>query len=385
MPRLLIAALLVVFLSGCSMFGAKDNADPPAELVDFEASLKIESLWDVSVADSDEQFLSIRPAVRYGKLYLADPEGQVLALDAETGEVIWRRETDAPVSGGPGVVGGMVLVGTQEAEVIALDEASGEERWRRRVGSEVLSAPAGESGTLVVNSTDGRVLGMNLATGDTRWSFDRTVPVLTLRGDSSPLVDDARAFIGFANGKLVCLGLSAGNLLWEATVATPRGRTELERVIDIDADPVLADEVIYAGSFQGGLAAVSANSGVVLWNREISTYAGLDADWRDVFVTDADDHIWALDATNGATLWQQKALHARRLSAPAIVGDYLVVGDLDGYLHWLAKEDGRMLARVRPGGDGIRVKPLVVNGVVYVFDDDGSLTALRVKPPEDDE
>jgi outer membrane protein assembly factor BamB len=196
------------------------------------------------------------------------------------------------------------------------------------------------------------------------------------------VVNDSRAFIGFPNGKLVCLALNTGNLLWETVVASPHGRTELERVVDIDADPVLVEGVVYGGSFQGGVAAISESSGVVLWKREISTYAGLDADWREVFVTDAEDHIWSLDATNGATLWQQKALHARQLSAPAIFDDYLVVGDLEGYLHWLAKDDGRMLARVRPGRDGIHAKPLVADGVLYVLDKNGRLTALQAKPIE---
>ena len=382
MPRLSLAALMLILLSGCSMFAAKDNADPPAELLEFESSLEVETLWDISVAGSDEKFLAIRPVVQGGKLFLADPEGQVLAVDLANGKVIWRKETDAELSGGPGLVGEVVLVGAGEAELIALDAANGEELWRRRVSSEILSSPAGESGTAVVRTTDGRVLGLNAGTGDGRWSFDRSVPVLTLHGDSSPVVNDSRAFVGFPNGKLVCLALNTGNLLWETVVATPHGKTELERVVDIDADPLLVEGVIYGGSFQGGIAAISESSGVVLWQREISTYAGFDANWREVYVTDTEDHVWSLDATNGATLWQQKALHARQLSAPAIIDDYLVVGDLEGYLHWLARDDGRMLARVRPGRAGIRAKPLVAGGVVYVFDKNGRLTALQAKPVE---
>ncbi len=382
MPRLLTMALMLTLLSGCSMFAAKDNADPPAELVEFEASLEIETLWDLSVADNEQKFIALHPVVRQGILYLADPEGQVLAVDAVNGEVIWRKKIDSELSGGPGLVGDLLLLGADEAVLIALDAADGEERWRRRVSSELLSSPAGESGTVVVRTSDGRVLGVNAGNGVTRWSFDRTVPVLTLRGDSSPVVNDSRAFIGFPNGKLVCLALNTGNLLWETVVASPHGRTELERVVDIDADPVLVEGVVYGGSFQGGVAAISESSGVVLWKREISTYAGLDADWREVFVTDAEDHIWSLDATNGATLWQQKALHARQLSAPAIFDDYLVVGDLEGYLHWFAKDDGRMLARVRPGRDGIHAKPLVADGVLYVLDKNGRLTALQAKPIE---
>jgi outer membrane protein assembly factor BamB len=191
--------------------------------------------------------------------------------------------------------------------------------------------------------------------------------------------------VGFANGKMVGLALDSGKPIWEAVIATAHGRSELERVVDIDADPVLVEGVVYGAGFQAELAAVSEGSGVILWKRELSSHAGLDADWRQVFVTDAEDHIWSLDGTNGATLWQQKQLHARRLSAPAIVAsEYLVVGDLEGYLHWLATDDGRMLARTRVGSDSIRAKPLVVDDVVYVFSDNGRLAALKAERREAD-
>ena len=271
-------------------------------------------------------------------------------------------------------------VGSNEAELIALDTETGEERWRRRVSSEVLSTPAGESGVVAVRTIDDRVSGLNAATGEDRWSYDQTVPVLTLRGSSSPIVRDGRVIVGFANGKMVGLALDSGKPVWETVIATPHGRSELERVVDIDADPVLVEGVIYGAGFQAEVAAISEGSGVILWKRELSSYAGLDADWRQVYVSDAEDHIWSLDASNGATLWQQKQLHARRLSAPAIVSsEYLVVGDLEGYLHWLATEDGRILARVRVGSDAIHAKPLVADGVVYVLNDNGRLEALKAE------
>ena len=380
MPRLLTWILILPLFAGCSMFGAKDNADPPAELVEFESALKIETLWETSVGGMDGQTLGIRPAVQGGRLFVADPEGLVEAIDRENGKRLWRTDLDVPISGGPGLAGGLVLVGTAKAELIALDTETGEQRWRRRVSSEVLSAPTGESGVVVVRTIDDRVSGMNAASGDDRWNYDQTVPVLTLRGNSTPIVHNGRVIVGFANGKLVGLSLDSGKPVWETVIATARGRSELERVVDLDADPVLVEGVVYSAGFQSELAAVSEASGVALWKREMSSYAGLDADWRQVYVTDAEDHIWALDATNGATLWQQKQLHARRLSAPAIVSyDQLAVGDLEGYVHWLATEDGRMLAREKVGGGAIRTKPLVVDGVVYVLSDNGRLTALKAE------
>lgn len=384
MPQLLNWLLVLILLSGCSAFSAKDNAEPPAELVEFTPTLQIETLWDISLKGANGKFISIRPVLRDEQLFVAEPDGRVLAVDAASGKRVWKSETGAPLTAGPGIVGDLVLLGTGEAELIALERETGEESWRRRVSSEVLSSPVGESGTAVVRSIDGRVLGMNAATGETRWSFDRRVPVLTLRGDSSLLIHDGRVLLGFANGKLVSLALATGNLVWETAIGTPHGRTELERVVDIDADPVLVEGVVYGACFNDGVAAVSESSGVVLWKRELSTHAGLDADWRQLYITDAEDHVWSLDASNGATLWQQDVLHARRLSAPAIIGEYIVVGDYEGYLHWLAQEDGRLLARVRVGNGRIRIQPLVVDDVVYIFDDKGRLAALRAKPKEPD-
>jgi outer membrane protein assembly factor BamB len=382
MIRSLLLWPLLLLLAGCSAFSSKDNADPPAELVDLHASLNIKTLWSKSLQGSEGAFLRIAPAIINDRLYIAEPSGRVYALDPETGKEIWSVDLDVPISGGPGVSDTLLAVGTQEAELIVLNAEDGSERWRRPVSSEVLSVPGIGRARVICRTIDGRVESLSGDDGALRWAYNRDVPVLTLRGDSSPLVDDALVMVGFANGKLVALSMDSGLVAWEATVATPKGRTELERVVDIDAELKLVEGTVYAAAYHGEVAAVSESSGIVLWQRELSSHAGLDADWRQVYVSDADDHIWSLDATNGATLWQQKALHARQLSAPAIVGSYLVVGDYEGYLHWLSQYDGEMLARSRVGSDPIRVKPLVYNDTVYVFGDGGKLTALKAEPIE---
>ncbi|MES9850054.1 MAG: outer membrane protein assembly factor BamB [Candidatus Thiodiazotropha sp.] len=373
---------LPLLLAGCSAFSGKDNADPPSELVEFQPELRIETLWDEGFDDADETLLKLKPVYSNGMLYIAEPSGEVSSLDPETGERHWSVDTDSPLSGGPGVADGLIALGTLEAELILLDGEDGGERWRQRVSSDVLSSPAVNDGNVVCRTTDGGVTAYTTDSGEKRWVYDRTVPVLTLRGDSSPLVSDSQVLAGFAGGKFVGLSLDSGLVNWEATISTPKGRTELERVVDIDADPVLVEGTLYVSAYQGDVAAVSESSGVVLWRRDISSHAGLDASWRQVFITDAEDHIWSLDATNGATLWQQKKLHARKLSAPAMVGDTLVVGDFDGYVHWLSQEDGRQLARIRVGGDAIRLKPLVIDEIVYVLDEGGTLSALRAHPIE---
>ncbi|MET0069990.1 MAG: outer membrane protein assembly factor BamB [Candidatus Thiodiazotropha sp.] len=373
---------LLLLLAGCSAFSGKDNADPPSELIELKPELRIEEVWDAGFEDADEAMLKLMPVISEGILYVAEPSGEVFALDPATGDRRWSVDTESPLSGGPGVAEGSIALGTLEAELILLNSGDGAERWRRRVSSEVLSSPVVNDNKVVCRTTDGGVAVYAVENGERRWAYDRSVPVLTLRGDSSPMVNDYQVLAGFAGGKLVGLSLESGLVNWEATISTPKGRTELERVVDIDADPVLVEGTLYVTSYQGDVAAVSESSGVVLWRRNISSHAGLDANWRQVFITDDEDHVWSLDATNGATLWQQKKLHARKLSAPAMVDDKIVVGDFDGYLHWLSQEDGRQLARIRVSGDAIRLKPLVMDDIVYVLDEGGNLSALRATPIE---
>jgi outer membrane protein assembly factor BamB len=380
MIRKLFWVALILMLGGCSGFSAKDNADPPAELVERQAELAVETLWQQQVGGTDGRFLAIAPALDGELIYIANATGQVSAIERAGGKTRWQRDTGLQITGGPGVGEGLVLVGTAEAELLALSGETGEELWRRRVSSEVLAPPVVGQGVVVARTINGRVAGFDLTSGQPRWVFDRSEPLLTLRGNSAPLISNGQLLVGFSNGKLVSLSLESGNAIWEATVSPPHGRTELERIVDLDADPLAVEGMVYAASFQGEVAAIAEASGVVLWRRDLSVYAGMDGDWRTLYVSDDQAHVWALDATNGAALWQQSELHARRLSAPAIVGDYLVVGDFEGYLHWLSQDDGRLVARTRVGDGGIRAKPLVVDGVVYVYDDGGRLSALRPGP-----
>ena len=373
---------LLLLLTGCSLFTGKDNAAPPSELIELQSELRIESLWEKGFEGSGNAQLKLMPAYDGDILYLAEPSGDVFALDPKTGKTLWSAETNSPLSGGPGAGEGLLALGTSEAELIVLNAEDGSERWRTRVGSEVLSVPAIRGGYVVCRTGDGGVAAYTSDTAERRWLYDRSVPVLSLRGDSSPIISESQVMAGFAGGKLIGLTLDAGLVTWEAAVSTPKGRTELERVVDIDADPKLVEGTVYVTAFQGEVAAVSESSGVVLWRRKISSHAGLDASWRQLFVTDDMDYVWSLDATNGATLWQQKALGARRLSAPAMVGDYLVVGDFEGYVHWLSQDDGRQMARIKVSGDAVRHKPLVIDDWVYVLDEGGNLSVLKARPVE---
>ncbi|MFP5344188.1 MAG: outer membrane protein assembly factor BamB [Gammaproteobacteria bacterium] len=262
--------------------------------------------------------------------------------------------------------------------MLALDEIKGGVTWRVRVSSEVLSPPRVAQGIVVVRCVDGRLFGLNAGDGSRIWVYDSAAPALTLRSTSAPLIVGDKVIAGFANGKLAAVSLQEGKLLWETAIAEPRGRTELERLVDISGDPQEYDGVVYAASFQGRIAAVQADSGQLLWARDLSSHAGIAVDERYVYVTDAQSQVYALDRRDGRSLWKQDKLRARALSAPAALGEYIAVGDFEGYLHWMARDDGRFVARVRVDDNGIIATPVVSADTLYVNGKGGVLAAFRL-------
>ncbi len=390
--RRIIIPLAALVLSGCgsmesanplNWFGSEQSSEPPSELVELKNQIAVHILWSGSVGSgTDEQRVKLVPYVSGGRIYAADRNGAVKALDAASGRAIWSVDTELEISGGPGVGSGLVIVGTSNAELVALDAESGAEKWRSRVSSEVLSVPKSEDGFVVVHTIDGKLFGFDAASGKQIWIYDRSIPVLTLHGSGSPVINRGRVICGFASGKLASLDLATGELMWEVGITAPSGRSELERMVDIDGDPLLVDGVIYVSTYQGEMAAVSEDTGVVLWRRDLSSYAGMGADWRQLYVSDAQDHLWAVDPRNGSAVWKNKKMQGRRLSAPAVLNDYVLVGDFEGYLHLLSNEDGRFLGRIRIGKDPITTAPIVSDGIAYVFGDGGELAALTLAKQE---
>jgi outer membrane protein assembly factor BamB len=381
----LLFLILVLQLAACgsldpmSLLEDKPNVEPPAELVDLNNSINVRKLWSASVGSgSAEDRVKLVPYVHDARVYVANREGQVKALDSASGKVIWSVDKELEISGGPGVGEGLVLVGTSDGEVIALSQQDGSEVWRSRVSSEVLSVPKAGLGMVVVHTIDGKLYALNVTDGKIAWMYDRSIPVLTLHGNSSPIISGPMVFCGFASGKLIAFDLENGQLLWEATIAVPTGRSELERMVDIDGDPILQGGVIYVATYQGQLAAVVKNSGEVIWRRKLSSYAGVGADYTNLYVSDAEDHVWAIDPKNSSSLWKQSKLHGRRLSAPAVLGGYIVVGDFEGYLHWMSPEDGELVARSRVGDSPISTPPVVDGDVAYVLGDGGDLAAISI-------
>lgn len=386
MTRYLSISLLALLLGGCGSmnsmnpvdwFAEDDNSEPPAELVEMAETVPARILWSSSIRDgADEQRVKLVPYIEHDRVYAASRSGEVRALDAASGRVLWSVDTELEISGGPGAGEGLVLIGTSNGQVVALDRDGGGEKWRVRVSSEVLSVPKADRGVVVVHTIDGKLFGLDAGSGAQKWIYDRSIPVLTLHGSSSPVIAGDRVICGFASGKLVMLDLQSGDLLWEITVSAPSGRSELERMVDIDGDPLLIGDVVYAVTYQGEMAAVSLDTGVVLWRRKLSSYAGMGADYGQIYVSDDADHVLSVDPGNGSALWKNKKLQYRKLTAPVVLGERILVGDFEGYLHFLSRLDGRLEGRIRIAKSAISTPPIVIDGTVYIYADGGEIAAI---------
>jgi len=386
--RLILACATLVLFSGCNLFG-KPALNEPAELKDIENQrLQIEEVWSRDTGKGAGEFLTgFQLAVDGRRVYSANRDGEITALKLENGDVAWRVDTDLRVISGPTVADDLLVVGTRDGQVVALNTDDGAEKWRAEVTSEVLAPVALGEGKAVARTLDGRLIAFNLEDGSRLWTAERSVPTLTLRGTSGPIIARGVVYAGMDNGQVVAFELDSGELRWEQLIAAPTGRSELERVVDIDAELLLVEDELYAVSAGGQLASLSVNSGRVRWKQPIASRSGISFDSDQVFATDVDGTVWSVERQSGARAWQQKDLAYRSLSAPATYRSYAVVGDYEGYLHWLIPEDGTIAARVHPVGDAIRAAPVVVGDLLLVLASDGEVVALRASFPktEDEE
>lgn len=358
----------------------KSNVEPPSPLHKFTPTANVKKIWSADVGQKEKKKqVTLAPVLDSNVLYVADPAGRVSALAMDTGRDKWRVKTKER-TGAIGFGEGLVLLGTKKGQVIAMDRETGEIRWRATVSSEVLSPPSASDGLVVAQTIDGRVFALSVKDGTHVWSQQRAVPALSLHGTSTPLIYRGLVFCGFASGKLSAFELKTGRLVWERAVAHPRGRSEIERLIDVDAPPLVAGNTLFAASFQGRMVAINIENGRVRWSRELSTYSGMVADDRNVYVTNTAGDVLALDQGSGAALWKQDKLRARVLNGPALTARYVVVGDVEGYVHWLSKEDGQFAARRRLGGGAIRGKMIAMDDTLFVQNQRGVVAALRVEP-----
>jgi outer membrane protein assembly factor BamB len=375
--------LLLLTLAGCSSSGpirAPAELEPITGAADVNRAVKV--VWHRSTSSSKLNMVydRLQPAIADGRLYSANANGMVYAVDLANGDKQWQREFDLVISSGVGVNEELLFVATSKAVVLALSRNDGAEQWRATLSSEVLAPPVASSSQVIVRCVDGNVYALNSESGQQLWRYQGSVPALSLRGDGTPVIEGDNVLLGLANGRIVALSLYDGSVTWESNVAVAQGRTDLERMVDVDAPPLVADDTLYAVAHQGRVVALSRLTGAQLWSHEIGSSAGMALDEHHLYVVDDEDNLWALDRNNGASLWKSDKLKYRDLTAPAAVKDAVVVGDFEGYLHWLSLEDGHLIARHQVDSDGIRAAPIVINNVLYVRSKNGDLEALTLVP-----
>ncbi|MFO7594047.1 MAG: outer membrane protein assembly factor BamB [Pseudomonadota bacterium] len=399
--KIFFALIPLLLLAGCT--SSIDPMEPPNELATIgKPELEVSHLWvrQQGKGSAGKQ-LKLTVHVDGERVFSANHAGRVEAISREDGNELWRNELKAAINSGPGDGGDLLLLGGN-AEVIALQKKDGSISWRTPVSSEVLSIPQRKGNIVVVHSVDGNITALDATSGKRLWQHRESVPALSLRGSSDPYLLDTAVLIGTANGKVIALSLDDGRVLWETVVAEPRGRTEVERVVDVDAELAVGNGVVHAASYQESLVTLSLESGQLLWSRDIGSSSGMVIDGAYLYVSDVNGDLWALSRRDGETMWKQDALHRRGLSAPVQQGNYLIVGDFEGYLHWVDKEDGHLVGRSRvrnlleywPVDDvlddaytdyyeedrSVHLAPAVEGRQVFGLDKRGVLDAYRVSP-----
>jgi outer membrane protein assembly factor BamB len=373
------AALLIA--AGCS----KDkDVEPPAVLVDFPQTLPVKRLWDDGVGGGKKQTklrLGLGPAIDNGVVFAANHKGEVLAVALETGRDVWVKKLKVPISAGPAAGFGIVVAGTSKGAVIALDGATGRQLWRSQINSELLSSPAISDKVVVMRSVDGRLHGLDTHTGKLLWSVEQQVPRLSLRGTATPIVAKEIAISGFDNGKVMAVSLTTGDTIWDTALASPHGRTELDRLVDIDSAVRVVGDNVFAAGFQGRTAMLALDSGQLWWSHDMSSYRGLSVDEDNLYVTESDGTVVAMRQRDGAEVWRNDKLKRRGLSTPVVTSTAIAVADYQGYLHWLDKNTGELIARQRIAKKQRVSNPPAGSGdTVVVLTDAGTLAAYRATP-----
>lgn len=373
-PRLAALVLGALLTAGCA---SRSVQTPPAPVPQFEAAFAVRESWSRDVGARAEDYLGLVPRADAGRVYVAGARGRVSAYDAQSGRQVWESDLGVALGGGVGLGEDRVTVGTRKGEVIALARDTGREVWRAQVSSEVLAPPVAGGGYVIAQTVDGHVYAFAAGDGKRLWVYERSEPGLSLRGLATPVLLADAVIAGFAGGRLVALALADGAVLWEVPVSQPRGRNEIERLVDVDAGPLVRPEAVYAASYQGKLTAINPRSGNVVWSRDLSAYTGIAGDGLRVYVTDELGYLIAFDRATGAVVWRQEKLRGRRLNAPVVYDRSVVVADFEGYVYWLSADDGRFLARARPLDAPVRSPAVLGKQAVFVLATSGELAALR--------
>lgn len=388
----LLALVLSSTLFACS--STDDEEDPStlvAELTEINEAFEPKVIWEESVGNgSDDYFSRLKPTVAYGKVYSASREGDVIAFDVTSGKEVWKADlsninndrsfwdsrVSALVAGGPVAGLNKLFLGTESGKIFALDAQSGELVWQTDIKGEVITAPAIDGNILVVNSASGIMKAFDANTGEELWKVEQDVPALTLRGISAPVIASGGVILGTGKGNVSVYILEKGQQGWTTEIGEASGTTELERVIDVDSSPVIFGDKVYAISSRGNLAAIELKSGRIVWKRQYSSYRQIAIYRNDIYITNTKGHVYSLNRVNGIERWSNLSLTNRGVTGPVVVNNHVVVGDFEGYLHWLNQETGEIVARHEVDGSGIHSTPTVVDSVLYTQSRDGDLQAI---------
>ena len=387
--RLLHVALMVLVLNGCANisswvrnpFGEDDNPRAPAELEDIQTEVTISRDWRINIGNGQgDSFKKLTPVVDGGFVFAASDDGDVVAVNSTNGDLMWLTELETSITGGVGAGDGIVMVGTEAAELVVLNQSDGQEVWRTRVSSEILSQPKTDGDIVVVQTVDGKLVAVDRENGLQRWTYETTLPALTLRGTSSPvLTSEGTVVAGFSNGILVSVAAEDGVWSWEERVAVPDGQYDIERVIDVDGDLLLDGARILASSYQGNLMAFDTATGRIVWGMEASSYHGMDQGFGNIYYSNDESHLVAVRDNSSDVVWQNEELQYRDLTAPKTISNYVAVADFEGYLHLISQIDGRIIGRTRIDNDGVRSNLIVEDGSLIVYGNGGSLVSLTIE------
>ena len=375
--RHVAVACALILLAGCS--SSKVITLPPAALTQYEPTVALKQLWQNREGhDALTEITPFEIFLAADRLYLAGRDGGVTVLDANSGKRLMHSELKDEFQTGVGGGEGLLLLANRQGKVIALDADTLGLRWEANLSSEVLSLPQIDQGVVVVRTNDGKISALDSASGNRRWQHSSPTPALTVRGTSAPLVTGGAVFAGMDNGRMIAIALQSGQPAWEATVGLGRGRSEIERLVDIDGDPVLATNRLFATAYQDRMVALEPNNGQLIWERPFSSRHTLGVDYRALFGITLEDELWAIAQSNGGTLWRQDALQRRRLSPPLVMGPWIFVGDYEGYLHCLDAASGNLLGRIRVASRPIAARPVGMGDTVITQAIDGTVTSVAV-------
>ncbi|MDH3387315.1 MAG: outer membrane protein assembly factor BamB [Gammaproteobacteria bacterium] len=376
----LVTPIMLALLAACS--GGQDNSEPPAPLTDIDDEIALTLNWKLDTrAAANRASYRLRPLLLGNRVYSIDTGGTVVCVDVASGKRLWRYDTELAAITGLGGDERMLIATSQDGDIAAyrnVDKGM-EILWRTRIDSEIRATPVVDAEQVFVRSVDGKLRSLAASDGRQQWVVSGRVPSLSLTGNSEPLVRGELVFAGFDDGKLVAYDRSRGQVRWESTISLPAGRTEVERLVDLDGSFVLRDGVIYVVSYQGRLAAVQAVSGDLLWSRQFSSFQSIAIDDDALYLSADNSDIWSIDRRTGTAFWKQDVLHARKITAPSIIDDKLVVADLDGYLHWFDKADGKLLGRLRVTDSRNYVQPLAWRASVLTLDKSGLLASVSLQ------